>query len=178
MTSWSTNMGFGSEDSREGVGADAGALGETWRQFAREDAAITAPPELERRVLAAWEALQPPQRRGHRPGPRRLFWAVAVACALLLALSLHSHRANTVPAPASSTAVSATRDADAVLALTADPALETETLQLVRVRMPRVALQAVGVVVSGANTEGFVEVDVVLGEDGLPRNVRRVALIR
>jgi hypothetical protein len=68
--------------------------------------------------------------------------------------------------------------ADAVLTLTTDPALETETLQLVRVRMPRLALQAVGVVVSGPNAEGFVEVDVVVGEDGLPRDVRRVALIQ
>jgi hypothetical protein len=67
---------------------------------------------------------------------------------------------------------------DAVFTLTADPALETETLELVRVRMPRSALQAVGVVVSGPNTEGFVEMDVVVGEDGLPRDVRRVALIR
>jgi hypothetical protein len=171
-------MASAADDPRESIGDDAGTLGETWRQFARVDAAITAPPALERRVVAAWEALQHPQRRGSRPSPRRLFWAVAVAGALLLAFSLRNHRANTVPAPASLPAMSATRDADAVLALTADPALETETLQLVRVRMPRVALQAVGVVVSGANTEGFVEVDVVLGEDGLPRDVRRVALIR
>jgi hypothetical protein len=68
--------------------------------------------------------------------------------------------------------------AAALLTLTADPALETETLELVRVRMPRLALQAVGVVVSGPSAEGFVEVDVVVGEDGLPRDVRRVALSR
>jgi hypothetical protein len=178
MTPWSTKMGSAGDDLRANIGHDAGALGETWRQFAREDAAIMAPPELERRVLAAWEALQHPHRQGHRPSPRRLFRAVAVAGALVLAFALRSHRATTIPTPASGTAMSATRDADALIALTADPALETETLQLVRVRMPRLALQAVGVVVSGPNTEGFVEVDVVLGEDGLPRNVRRVALIR
>lgn len=68
--------------------------------------------------------------------------------------------------------------ADAFLTLTSDPALETETLELVRVRMPRLALQAVGVIVSGPNTDGFVEMDVVVGEDGLPRDVRRVALVR
>jgi hypothetical protein len=67
--------------------------------------------------------------------------------------------------------------AKAVITLAADPVLETETLQLVRVRMPRLALQAVGVVVSGSNAEGFVDVDVVVGEDGLPRDVRRVAPI-
>jgi hypothetical protein len=176
MTSWSTKMASVPDDSRENVEGD-GLLGEAWRQFVREDAAVTAPPGLERKVLAAWETLQHPQARRHRPGPR-LFWAVAVAGALLLAFSLRSDRANTVPGPAPTPALSATRDADAVLALTADPALETETLQLVRVRMPRLALQSVGVVVSGTNAEGFVEVDVVLGEDGLPRDVRRVSLIR
>jgi hypothetical protein len=67
--------------------------------------------------------------------------------------------------------------AAAAITFAVDPVLETETLQLVRVRMPRLALQAVGVVVSGSNAEGFVEVDVVVGEDGLPRDVRRVAPI-
>jgi hypothetical protein len=191
MTPWLRKMTSTADDSRRNIGHDAGALGEAWRQFAREDAAITAPPELEGRVLAAWEALQQPQRRSHRPSRRRLFWAAgAVAGALLLAFALGSHRAIPSP-PASGAAASATRDAgdlhrwpqpmptaDAVLTLTADPALETETLQLVRVRMPRLALQAVGVVVSGPNADGFVEMDVVVGEDGLPRDVRRVALIR
>jgi hypothetical protein len=44
--------------------------------------------------------------------------------------------------------------------------------------MSRLALQGFGVVLSGPDAEGFAEVDVVVGEDGLPRDVRRVALIR
>jgi hypothetical protein len=143
-------------------------------------------------VLAAWDELQQPHRRSHRANQRRLFWAVGGAAgALLLAFALRSHRAITdASAPVSGAPVSATRDADDLqrgpqpvptintfLPLTADPALQTETLQLVRVRMPRVTLQAVGVVVSGPNADGFVEVDVVVGEDGLPRDLRRVALI-
>jgi hypothetical protein len=64
------------------------------------------------------------------------------------------------------------------MTLAVDPALETETLQLVRVRMPRRALAAVGFVVGGPDAEGFVEVDFVVGEDGLSRDVRRVALIQ
>jgi hypothetical protein len=198
MTPRSTNMASCSDDSSRSVGDDAGLLGEVWRQFAEEDATMTAPPVLERRVLAAWEALQHPAlqhppHRSHRPRQLRLFWAVgAIAGALWLAFALQSHRVAINPtAPASSAGGAVTRDADqvhrwpqptltpdAVIRLTADPPLETETLQLVRVRMPRLALQAVGVVVSGPNAQGFVEVDVVLGEDGLPRDVRRVALIR
>jgi hypothetical protein len=179
------------DDSLRDIGHDSGTVGEVWREFAREDAAMTAPTELEGRVLASWEALQHPQRRSHRPTQGRLFWAIgAVAGTLLLAFALRSHRATTVrPIPASGTAMSATRavadlhhwprrmpTADAVFTLTADPALETENLELIRVRMSRLALQAAGVVVSGPNAEGFVEVDVVVGEDGLSRDVRRVAL--
>jgi hypothetical protein len=180
------------DDSSRNVGQDEGVLGEAWRQFTQEDAAITAPAELERRILAAWEALQHRPRRSQPPGQSRFVWAVAaVAGALLLAFALRGHRATPVTAdPASSAASSVTRDIEevhrwppaptpsAVITLAVDPVLETETLQLVRVRMPRVALQAVGVVVSGPNAEGFVEVDVMVGEDGLPRDVRRVALIQ
>jgi hypothetical protein len=193
MTPRLTKMASSEDDSSGNVGHDAGALGEAWRQFAQEDAVMSAPPELERRVFTAWEALHDPQHRSDGPSQRRPFWALgAVAAALLLAFVLRSHRATTVPsAPASDPAVSVTRDVrdvqrwpqsmpapDAVLTLAADPVPETETLQLVRVRMPRLALQAVGVVVSGPNAEGFVEMDVVVGEDGLPRDVRRVVLIR
>ncbi len=192
MTPWLTKMASSADDSGN-VGHDAEVLGEAWRQFAREDAAMTAPPDLEPRALAAWEALQHPQRRGHRPSQRRFFWAVgATAGALLIAFALRSHRATTFPpSPVSGAAESATRTAgdlrhlsqpksrpEAVLTFTTDPALDTETLELVRVRMPRSALQAVGVVVSGPNAGDFVDVDVVVGEDGLPRDVRRVAPIQ
>jgi hypothetical protein len=192
MTPWLTKMASAADDSPHSIGHDSGAVGEAWRQFAREDATMMAPPDLEPRVLAAFEASQHPQRRSRRPSQRRLVWAIgAVAGTLFLAFALRSHRATTVPPnSASGAAVSATRPARdlrhssqpmpaaALLTLTADPALETETLELVRVRMPRLALQAVGVVVGGPNAEGFVEVDVVVGEDGLPRDVRRVALTR
>jgi hypothetical protein len=192
MTPWLTKVAP-SADSSKSVGHDAGAIGEAWRQFAQEDAATTAPLELERRVLVAWDALQHPSRRSHRSNQRRLVWALgAAAGALLLAFALHSHRAPAVTSISVSRApVSATQDAgslqrglrpmptiDTALTWTAYPALQTETLQLVRVRMPRWALQAVGVVVSEPNADGFVEVDVVVGEDGLPRDLRRIALIR
>jgi hypothetical protein len=165
------------------LGHDDGEVGAAWRQFTHEDAAEMAPAELERRTLAAWEGLHHLPRRSHQLSERRLFWAVGVvAGALVLAFALNSEHVTTVPpSPVSSNALSAARSVEEVLpviTLTADPVLETETLQLVRVRMPRLALQAVGVVVGGPNADGFVEVDVVVGEDGLPRDVRRVALVQ
>lgn len=155
---------------------------------------IAVPAEIERRILDSWDALPHRQRRGHWPSQRRLFWAVPVAAgALLLGFALPGHRQATVtPAtPASSGALSVTRGVQevhrspqrtptshAVIAAMVNPVLDTETLLLVRVRMSRRALQAVGVVVSEAGSEGFVDVDVVVGEDGLLKDVRRVTLIQ
>jgi hypothetical protein len=182
MTSWFSKMASSEQDSSRSIGHDAGPLGDVWREFSREDASCNAPPELERRVLAAWDALHQPARRHDRPSVPRLIWAAgAVACALLLALALQSHLAT--PAPSDPTPAGwphPPSTAGAVMTLAVDPALETETLQLVRVRMPRRALAAVGLVVigGGPDAEGLVEVDVVIGEDGLSRDVRRVALIQ
>jgi hypothetical protein len=193
MTSWFRKIASSEDDSSGHIGRDAGVLGDAWREFAQEDAAQTPPPELERRVLAAWEALHQPEPRGDRPRVRRLLWAAgAVAGALLLAAGLRSYLATSAPSnPPPGAGTSVIRGfgelpgwphrpsaAGAVMTLAVDPALETETLQLVRVRMPRRALAAVGFVVGGPDADGFVEVDVVVGEDGLSRDVRRVALVQ
>jgi hypothetical protein len=193
MTSWFRKIAASEEDSSGHIAHDAGVLGDAWREFAQEDAAHTAPPELERRVLARWDALHQPEGRRDRPRMGRLVWAAgAVAGALLLAAGLRSYLATSAPsgpAPGAGTSVIRTYGelprwphrpsaAGAVMTLAVDPALETETLQLVRVRMPRRALAAVGFVVGGPDADGFVEVDVVVGEDGLSRDVRRVALVQ
>jgi hypothetical protein len=193
MTSWFRKIASSEDDSSGNIGRDAGVLGDAWRQFEQDDAEYTAPPALERRVLAAWEALRQPERPRDRPRMRRLVWAAgAVAGALLLAAGLRSYLATPAPSgPAAGGRTSAIRaygelprwphrpsTTGAVMTLAVDPALETETLQLVRVRMPRRALAVVGFVVGGPDAEGFVEVDFVVGEDGLSRDVRRVALIQ
>ena len=63
---------------------------------------------------------------------------------------------------------------DAILRFTADPLHETESLQLVRVRVPRSALSALGVALVEPDLPGLVDVDVVVGDDGLPRDIRRI----
>ena len=49
-----------------------------------------------------------------------------------------------------------------------------ESLQLVRLRIPREALQALGVPLFEPEARGLVDVDVLIGEDGLPKDVRWV----
>jgi hypothetical protein len=56
------------------------------------------------------------------------------------------------------------------------PALKTEPLQLVRLRVPREALQGLGVTLLEPDAGGTVDLDMLVGEDGLPRDIRRVRL--
>jgi hypothetical protein len=56
----------------------------------------------------------------------------------------------------------------------ATPSLPSEPLQLVRLRIPREALLGLGMSLFEAGTEGTVDVDVLVGEDGLPKDIRKV----
>ena len=61
-----------------------------------------------------------------------------------------------------------------LVALTGERALAAEPLQLVRVRVPRTSLRAFGVALIDPDASGLVDVDLVVGSDGLPRDIRRV----
>ena len=49
-----------------------------------------------------------------------------------------------------------------------------EALQVIRVRIAASALDAFGVQVAGPMPAGLVDVDLVVGDDGWPRDVRRI----
>lgn len=51
-----------------------------------------------------------------------------------------------------------------------------EPLQMVRLRLPLEALQALGLALFEAGASGVVDVDVIIGEDGLPRDIRQVRI--
>lgn len=61
-----------------------------------------------------------------------------------------------------------------IVTLAADPPVAGESLQIVRMRVPRHALHAFGLSLGDPEIAEIVEVDVVVGEDGLPRDIRRV----
>jgi len=56
------------------------------------------------------------------------------------------------------------------------PLGDHEPLQMVRLRLPRGALQALGVAMLEPDAGAVVDVDVLVGEDGLPRDIRRVRI--
>lgn len=64
-----------------------------------------------------------------------------------------------------------------LMSLGAAPLHDTEPLQLARLRVPREALQALGVVL-GPDTGALVDIDVLVGEDGLARDIRQVTTVQ
>jgi hypothetical protein len=151
-----------------------------WRAFAEEDAQLEAPARVRHRVMAAWKA----SHQDHAPAPstRRHIGHAAVAlaaAALLIAVGLAAAYLGRTRHGATTPDTVATRphesDAEVPLVrLTADAAYETESLQLVRLRMPRTNLEVFGVALLDPDASRLVDVDVVIGDDGLPRDIRRV----
>lgn len=64
----------------------------------------------------------------------------------------------------------------ALMLFDAGPLQLREPLQMVRLRLPREALQALGLALLEPDAGGVVDVDVLVGEDGLPRDIRQVRI--
>jgi hypothetical protein len=62
----------------------------------------------------------------------------------------------------------------AIMSLGDGPVGPTEVLQLVRLRLPRETLQSLGVVLLEPDAGGVIDIDVLVGEDGLARDIRQV----
>lgn len=146
-----------------------------WRAFARDDAGVKAPARVRLAVMAAWDAA----RHGAvaaRPGRRqRVLALVAVATvAALFAIGLALRDTDRRADDASSQTVRPVGPTSAIFMLAADPTFDTESLQIVRVRVPRTTLQAFGVPLLDPEASSLLEVDVLVGDDGLPREIRQI----
>ena len=62
----------------------------------------------------------------------------------------------------------------ALMSLGDGPLGPTEVLQIVRLRLPRETLQSLGVVLLEPDAAGVIDIDVLVGEDGLARDIRQV----
>jgi hypothetical protein len=158
-----------------------------WQIFVSHDRQVQAPPHLESRIMAA---------TAHRPEPAAatgvMVLAFALAAAVVLAVAVWPVRDAAPPLPLAVppplvaafpapppeiTAHAFTMYQDLPVMLLVLDAMNTpegEPLQLVRLRIPREALQALGVPLFEPEARGLVDVDVLIGEDGLPRDVRPV----
>jgi hypothetical protein len=174
---------------------------EAWRAFSELDRQLRAPRDLEARVLAA--VARPPSRTSTLRSERIVIWAAAAAVLIVIAAALSMRSPSPVAPleaqaptpvmlqppieprrPAVEAAASMPRlsrrplphidDAPLVVMIFDAPALPEETLQLVRLRIPKDALAGLGMELFGPEVDGLVDVDVLVGEDGLPKDIRKI----
>jgi hypothetical protein len=167
---------------------DEGTFAAAWRAFACIDRLIEVPDDLELRIRLTAESRA---ARRARPEWRRslfgLFGLGVAAASVVTIVVTFIVSGDLVPGgPRRSTdnqVVQSTEDADdgvsiALVTFAADPLDETEMMQLVRLRMPRAALASLRIPVEDPSAPGLVDVDVLIGEDGLARDIRRIAFVR
>jgi hypothetical protein len=158
-----------------------------WRAFAKHDQETTAPGRLRQGVMGAWDSAAHAQREQavarFRSGRRMSLVAmVAAVAAVIVAVGVTMREQNRdldprrTPAFVSSspdtTSAAAPHRVDS-LRLIADPTFETESFEVVRLRLPGTSLEAIGVSLMGPE-DSLVDVDVVVGGDGLPRAIRSI----
>ena len=136
----------------------------------QEHRSLEAPAEVERRVMREWDdahaaTLRPRESLGGR--------MLEMAAALMLAVAVTVWWRNGGQEPASVTtaqpAVAAPWPSDETLAwLGAEPA----SLQVVRIRVDSTALAQHGYAVSDPDGDGLVDVEMIVGTDGIAQTVR------
>jgi hypothetical protein len=130
----------------------------------RADAHDVAPPRVEAAVMRAWDASHAPTLNNDRVSAAS--WIASLAAVAVLAISLTfvgGHlRLSVMEAPSQAVGMSPT------VILVGEPVRDGEQIRLVRMRMPASALHALGVT-STVALEDDVDIDVIVGEDGVAR---------
>jgi hypothetical protein len=156
--------------NRRNIEPDDRGIDEAWLAFKKDDEMLSAPPSVRAAVMDVWH-----RERGQRNVPPVPGWRwhgqlmTAAAVSLIVgAAVIHLHRAPDVSSSISSPSPG--------LAAPTDPQ-RTESLQLVRVRMPREALETFGVALIEPQAATFVDVELVVADDGLTRSIRSVTAV-
>jgi len=124
----------------------------------------SARPHVESAVMRAWDASHAPAAGNVRVNAAS--WVASLAAAAVLAISLTAvggrlrSAAIVTPSPPGETSPT--------VILLGEPVRDGEQIRLVRMRMPASALHTLGVTATAA-LEDDVDVDVIVGEDGVAR---------
>lgn len=143
-------------------------LEESLRALATEDEA-QVPPRVDAAVMAAWDAAR---RSEHRPAPKPWLMWIAACAALVLAAALVTWN-TTDPEPPVIGSPAPLIQNELVLV----PDEGGGPLMLMRVRMTRREFSRLGVPISNPDGNGLVDVEVVVGEDGVARSIRRAVAV-
>jgi hypothetical protein len=149
--------------------------------LAAADAHVVAPATLKTAVLHAWDEQR---RTGADPGgirqvrwPTEAAWVLVPAAAALVVVFASFARD---PAAAPDRGMSA-RDRPTSRStgyvIVPEPFSDT-ALHVVRVRMARMALATLGMPIADPDAEGLVDVEILVGDDGVARSIRNATFVR
>jgi len=124
----------------------------------------SAPRHVESAVMKAWDAAHAPAVSNVRVTAAS--WVASLAAAAVLAISLTVVGGRLRSAAIVTPAIAA--ETSPTVILVGEPVRDGEQIRLVRMRMPASALHALGVTSTGA-LEDDVDIDVIVGEDGVAR---------
>ena len=132
----------------------------------REESSAETPGRVEDAIMRAWNTADRPTAAPASLVGATSRWPAALAAGVLLAVALSRLGLELQQAGVTPPEVNAT-----TLLLVGEPILEGEPVRVVRMRMPVSALLDLGVR-STTNLTGDVDVDLIVGEDGVARAVR------
>ena len=133
----------------------------------RAEAYVETPPHVEVAVLVAWD-----KEHAHRAASRpRSLWRDAATVAAAITIAIGLAQLGQQLQRATQRAPERSRDSRTLL-LVGEPILQGEPVRMVRMRVPAATLTELGVrQVTGTPGE-HVDVDVIVGEDGVARAIR------
>jgi hypothetical protein len=144
-------------------------LARTMKALAEIEAAVETPPRVEAAVMARWDVAHTPRTRMRSSGVARGTMTAAAGLTLIGALAWQ-RGANQSPADVVSGVSRSTETQHTTVAVVGGPLMANEPVRVVRMRVERSALGELGIP-SAAQAE-TVDIDVLVGEDGVARGVR------
>ena len=160
--------------------------------LAAADARVVVPPEIEAAVLHAWNTQHitrgAPGIRSVRGWRKAAGWVLVPAtAAAIVAIVLLARDRETPPAGSPSaahegaiegTAAAPAAPIDAGYVIVPEPFADTAALQVMRVRMARRALATLGMPLAEPDADGLVDVELLVGDDGVARSIRNATFVR
>lgn len=133
----------------------------------RAEACMETPPHVEAAVLVAWD-----NEHAHRTTSRpRSLWRDAAAVAAAITIAIGLAQLGQQLQRATQRTPERSRDSGTLL-LVGEPILQGEPVRMVRMRVPAATLTGLGVRPVTGTQSGHVDVDVIVGEDGVARAIR------
>ena len=141
-------------------------------ELREDERRVESPAHVRRAVMAAWDSVSRgtlPRQSGEAAKAEPNLWhnAAALAAGVVLAIALTrlggALRSGIAPAPPESIAT---------LHLVGEPIAEGEAVRVVRMRMAPAMLASLGIRSTAGDLVDSVDVDVIVGEDGVARAIR------